>query len=94
MRLSGKLVDIYIEKTKPGDSTKVLVVVGTKISKKAVSRNLIKRRLRAASFFFKDKFRSRLVKLVAKPTIIKAKFSEIKSEIEVLLVNYNEKSNY
>lgn len=94
MRLAGKLVDIYTEKIKPGYPSRVLVVVGAKIAKKAVSRNLIKRRLRAAFFFLKDKLQTQRIRLVARPGIVTARFADIKDELANLLIDQNEKISH
>ncbi len=63
-------------------------VVGMKISKKAVERNKIKRRLRAASYFFLRSAGLLVgydIVIVAKPEIKKEKFAEILHDLENLV---------
>jgi ribonuclease P protein component len=46
MRLSGAFFDVYISPPRAGKSASREVSVGTKVAKKAVDRNKLKRRLR------------------------------------------------
>lgn len=85
MKLVGKFLDVYINPILPKPKNGVVVVVGTKISKKAVQRNLVKRRIKAAFNIIEDKFKTSSIKIVAKPDINSAKYIDIKTEIDNLL---------
>lgn len=64
------------------------IVISAKVSKKAVTRNLLKRRLSEIIFTLLPKMGAgRQVLLVAKLTAPKLTFAELKEEIEQLLAN-------
>ena len=83
MKLSTPLFDLYSNSVKSGEKPRIYIVVGTTISKKAVDRNLIKRRVRAVLKGLEVSRLIRTVKIIAKPPILLAKFSDIKKTIEL-----------
>ena len=82
MKLSTPLFDLYSNPVKSGEKPRIYIVVGTAISKKAVGRNLIKRRIRAVLRGLSMDGSIRVIKIIAKPAILGAKFPEIKRAIE------------
>ena len=85
MKLSTPLFDLYSNPVKSGEKPRIYIVVGTAISKKAVDRNLIKRRIRAVLRGLSAGGLNRTIKIVAKPPILSARFSDIKKTIELNL---------
>lgn len=83
MKVSTPLLDLYFNSIKSKEKPQVYIVVGTAISKKAVDRNLIKRRIRAIFKGLDINNLVRTVKVIAKPPILSAKFSDIKRIIEL-----------
>lgn len=84
MKIIGQWADIYLTKPQPAHIPYRRVVVSSKISKKAVTRNLIKRRLgeilRAA--LNKDIYLETLnIAVVAKPGIIDVNFHDLKKDV-------------
>lgn len=66
--------------------SRVGFVVSKKISKKAVVRNKVKRRLREISRGFMGNFKQGLdIIIFTKPEIAKSEFSQIKNDLETLL---------
>ena len=82
MKLSTPLLDLYSNPVKSGQKSRVYIVVGVAVSKKAVDRNLIKRRIRAVLRDLSMDGSIRVIKIIAKPAILGAKFPEIKRAIE------------
>ncbi len=71
---------LFSLKIVPSEKMNVAAVVPKRVSKKAVERNLIKRRLRSAVI---HKFSTPVqVTFVALPSIVGKTFQEIKSEVE------------
>ena len=85
MKLVGRFLDIYINPISPKPEKGVVVVVGIKVSKKAVQRNLIKRRIKAAFNLINNRFTTTSIKIVAKPGINEARYADIKAELARLL---------
>lgn len=88
-KISGQWVDIYASAApgfRPGaEPPHFLIAVGAKVSKKSTQRNLIKRRLKSILGSASAAAGPGLtIRLSARPGILSAKFSEIKSEIERL----------
>lgn len=64
------------------ESSRACLIVSAKVSKKATKRNLIKRRLRYALYLIFKKNPAKLdIVLIAKPTILSKKYSEIFKEL-------------
>lgn len=80
---AGKLVFLKILKNNLDDN-RFGIVVSKKISKKAVNRNKIKRRLKEIIRQINIKSGFDIV-IVAKPEILDKKYQEIKDELEELL---------
>lgn len=81
--IKGSFISFKVKKTNLGH-IRIGIIVGQKISKKAVIRNKIKRRIREGVKEFIDEDKS--IDIVALPTaeIISKSFKEIKKEIEGL----------
>lgn len=80
MKLSGTFFDVYVSRPEGGKLGKREVSVGAKVSKKAVDRNKLKRRIReilriSDNLFGKD---VRVVALKGSPSL---KFDEIKKDL-------------
>lgn len=63
----------------------VRVVVSKKVSKKATTRNKIRRQIKAIIQTHVKKYKGTDITIFTKPEIINKKFSDIKKEIETLL---------
>jgi len=72
-----------VVKTKPRNSQKepLVIVVGTRVSKKATTRNLLKRRIRA---IMRPVMKNRIndYVIIVKPETTKLTYLELKEEIE------------
>ncbi|MBI5404877.1 MAG: ribonuclease P protein component [Candidatus Kerfeldbacteria bacterium] len=78
----------FILKYRPGASakTRVGVVVGSKVSKLAVERNLLRRRIREIMRTQIDRLPSHFdLVVIAKPAAKNASFQEVEQEVSVLL---------
>lgn len=71
---------------KPNSLTLFSVVVSAKVAKKAVKRNLIKRRIRAALVELKSSIQPGSVIIVfTKPSIVSMSYTEIKKQLDTSL---------
>lgn len=85
--IAGKLVFLKIIKNKKNIS-RFGFIVSSKISKKAVIRNKIKRQLREIIRHNLDKIKTGIdVTIIAKQEIINKEYQEIKNDFENLLQN-------
>lgn len=71
----------------PADEARVAVSVSKKVSKKAVTRNLIRRRTYAAVADFYHELKPGLYLFSARPGAQKAKGERLKSELRSLVVS-------
>lgn len=88
MKFTGELFDVYFSVAKTPADSRVDVAVGVRVSKKAVIRNLIKRRLREIlrKYAVVKDFPGRYyVKISAKPPITGRQFGHIKESLEIIL---------
>lgn len=87
MKFQGKNLIIYCERAHSPVSERVDVVVSTKISKKAVVRNRLRRQIKEIIRHYRkqDSPLARDLKVVALPQILESKFSEIKQDLEDVL---------
>jgi len=82
----GRLISLRIKKTASALPPRIGFVVGTKIAKKAVTRNKLKRQLRASfSRHIKEIKRGLNIVVVPAPEITKIGFQEISEEVERVL---------
>lgn len=65
--------------------TKITFVISKKIDKRAVKRNLIKRRLREAYTIINPKINLEDMIIISRPPILNASFEEIKTALEDIL---------
>lgn len=82
--VTSVLMSFFRIKTYPPKTQRkpVMIVVGTRISKKASERNLIKRRIKAIIYpIIKKRLKSDYI-ITANPEIKNANFEEIKGELE------------
>lgn len=74
-------------------NARVCIIVSSKVSNKAVIRNLIKRRLRSAIYLILKTFAVKLdIILIAKKNIVNKKYSEIFQELNTIFKNYLNKN--
>jgi len=84
MKITGHWTDIYLTKPEPTHKPFRRVVVSSKISKKAVARNLLKRRLRQ---ILKDVLKQETylaslnIAVVSKPGILVISFQELQKDV-------------
>ena len=71
----------------PADRVKVVISVSKKISKKAVIRNRIRRRVRPIAREFVSKLKPATYFIIAKPGAEKIKGEELKNELKSLVVS-------
>jgi ribonuclease P protein component len=74
-------------RVKPADKAKVIISVSKKVSKKAVERNLIKRRIRPIIREFLPKLKPGEYFIIANQGAEKVKGKELRKELEVLVVS-------
>ncbi len=78
--------DLLSLKIKQTQSPKVHIVVSKKISPTAVSRNLLKRRLKSSiGELIKKPIKDKTIFIYPKKTILNKKYSDIKKDISALL---------
>lgn len=65
-----------------------VVSVSKKVLKKAVDRNLVKRRFRAILLPFVKKNKNRTIMIIAKQGILETSFRDLKDQIEKTLPSY------
>ncbi|MFH0952275.1 MAG: ribonuclease P protein component [Patescibacteria group bacterium] len=64
----------------------ITVVVSQRVSKKAVERNKVKRRLRAVFVKYRDKVKNGMViMIIARPISRQASYTELKNDLEYLI---------
>lgn len=87
MRLTSELFDVYISPARIPADRRVDVVVGVKVSKKAVVRNRLRRQLKEILRLYPPtgSFLRYHLRLTAKPPLINQKFSQIKKQVETIL---------
>ena len=78
------MLDFYL-RTTPNEEVKVLISVSKKVSKSAVVRNRIKRRVRPIIKKFIPSLKPANYFLVAKPGAEKIKGKELESQIEKII---------
>ena len=84
MRIQGHFFDVRLDGLKNNKKPGFFVVVGSRVSKKAVERNLIKRRIRAILREISTAPPGRIT-IISKSESVKAKFTELKKEIQFIL---------
>jgi ribonuclease P protein component len=84
MKVHGLFFDIYLSSPKNNGKPKFFVVVSPNVSKKAVERNLVKRRIRAILRGLSSIPYGK-VTIVSKPGSVGARFAELKHEISSAL---------
>ncbi|MCR4279589.1 MAG: ribonuclease P protein component [Candidatus Zambryskibacteria bacterium] len=75
-------------RTKPSPTVRIIISVSKKVSKKAVTRNTIKRRVRAVMSKIKKDLKPREFLIVAKPSAENIKGKVLESEIKSLVVSW------
>ncbi|MBI2454075.1 MAG: ribonuclease P protein component [Parcubacteria group bacterium] len=88
MKFQGKVLVAYYEPGLSPARNKAIIVVGVKISKKAVLRNRIRRQIREIIRNYKKagNFLAGGLKIVVLPAVLGSKFSDIKRELEGILI--------
>ncbi len=100
MKISGRYFDVYLGEAKKGAPPQVQITVSAKVSKKAVDRNLIKRRFReiirlsqaACPDLSRAVSRERIpgnIRIIAIPGILRAKFKELKDDFMSAVAKFN-----
>ncbi|MEK7565223.1 MAG: ribonuclease P protein component [Patescibacteria group bacterium] len=89
MKRSGKFFVVYTSNKEPDKDPRIDIVAGLNVSKKAVLRNKIRRQtkdiIRGFGLLDKNKLMLNL-RVVALPIVINTKFSELKVDLEKILV--------
>ena len=92
MKISGRFFDVYLGGVRQGELPRVQITVSAKVSKKAVDRNLIKRRLREIIKLLGVGYCLN-IKIIVIPNALKAKFSELKEDFMSAIAKFNEATN-
>jgi len=74
-------------RVKPALTTRVIISVSKKISKKAVTRNTVRRRLRPIMREFVSRLKPATYFIVAKPGAEKIKGKALENELKSLVIN-------
>ncbi|MFY9493020.1 MAG: ribonuclease P protein component [Minisyncoccia bacterium] len=87
MKFTSELFDVYISPARTPTDRRVDVVVGVRVSKKAVVRNRLRRQLKEILRLYLQTGNSSgyYLRVAAKPPLINQKFSQIKKQIEAVL---------
>ena len=87
MKIQGQGLIVYYEPRSSPIKNKVRIVVGVKVSKKAVGRNRIRRQIKEIIRHYEKhgNFLAGGLRVVALPQILGGKFSEIKQDLEDVL---------
>lgn len=80
MKISSRFFDVYISRAVAGVAAKKEVSVGSKVFKKAVDRNRLKRRIREVLRLYCD-IKDRNIRIVALKDSSLLKFIEIKEDL-------------
>ncbi len=88
MKISGRYFDVYLGEAKKGAPPQVQITVSAKVSKKAVDRNLIKRRLREIVRFLGHK-NTLNIRIIVTPNALMAKFKELKDDFMSAVAKFN-----
>lgn len=82
MKIGGVFLDVYANIKKNVGEEHAIIVVSTKVSKKAVVRNKIRRQIKEILRMPLISSRFAVSRVVARPNIVGHSFDEIKKDIE------------
>ena len=85
MKFKGELFNVYLDPAKTPEKGRIMVVVGVKVSKKAVIRNKIKRQIREIIRLCRFNFSGSVLKIIVSERALGKKYGRLKKDLESIL---------